>query len=426
MVIHVNSSPRNPSTVRRTSIVRTVTIVAAVLATVGLTGTGSAAPPAGRAIQAQPGPGVATVLACGDTITMGVTLTADLTCPGTILTIGANNLVIDLNGFTITGVGVDAEIRGFSRSGVVIRNGSIRSTRLMLYGNAAGAIDSVAFSDGFVYVGPSNDFRVTSSAFRATALQVSGAPRLVVTRSSFVGGRLSIAGIGASRADNASVSETSFIDAPVSFASDANRPSITASTFLRSPVDLSQSDQLDVRDSTFHGAGIRLTSSSRNAVVADSTFSGAPIAVEITSLSVGARIERNAFQGNGIGVLATAPRMDMLAGTAVALNRFDGNATAGVLIKAASNGNAHQWLMVTGNRLSLNGLSPDGRTGSTGQLVNDGVHLDVPAAAAVTVAGNTTLANGDHGIQVAPGTVSDGGGNSSTGDPAGCSGVVCS
>ncbi|MBU1036906.1 right-handed parallel beta-helix repeat-containing protein [Patescibacteria group bacterium] len=47
--------------------------------------------------------GGVTVCACGDTVTSNYTLTADLSCTGTGLTIGADSITIDGAGFTISG-----------------------------------------------------------------------------------------------------------------------------------------------------------------------------------------------------------------------------------------------------------------------------------------------------------------------------------
>jgi len=69
-------------------------------------------------------------VACGDTVTTSVTLTADLDCSGTGLTVGADKITIDLNGFTIDGdngigdLGID---NGLGFDGVTIKNGRISS-----------------------------------------------------------------------------------------------------------------------------------------------------------------------------------------------------------------------------------------------------------------------------------------------------------
>src|SRR5215470_817197 len=68
---------------------------------------------------------------CGDTITTSVQLRTDLTCPGDGLIVGADNIVINLDGHTIRGsdgtgsIGIADGVRGPSHSNVTIRNGTI-------------------------------------------------------------------------------------------------------------------------------------------------------------------------------------------------------------------------------------------------------------------------------------------------------------
>ena len=68
-------------------------------------------------------------VACGDTLTADVKLTADLACTGLqALIVGADKITIDLNGFTLSGdddvgdVGIDNP-QAFG--GVVIKNGTV-------------------------------------------------------------------------------------------------------------------------------------------------------------------------------------------------------------------------------------------------------------------------------------------------------------
>ena len=81
---------------------------------------------AGLAVGA--GPATAAHVACGQTITVSTTLDANVGPCSTGLVIGANNVVLDLNGFTLsgttaTGEGPGVDITG--RTGVTVRNGTI-------------------------------------------------------------------------------------------------------------------------------------------------------------------------------------------------------------------------------------------------------------------------------------------------------------
>jgi Right handed beta helix region len=83
------------------------------------------------------GSGRAATVRCGDVITESVTLTKNLYCPGGALTIGADDVVLDLNGHVVfgdgTGDGISVgqpplgsfEFRGVARA--VVRNGKVRN-----------------------------------------------------------------------------------------------------------------------------------------------------------------------------------------------------------------------------------------------------------------------------------------------------------
>ncbi|MBA3261990.1 MAG: right-handed parallel beta-helix repeat-containing protein [Thermoleophilaceae bacterium] len=96
----------------------------ALLALAGVTAAAGQSPPAG--------------LECGDTITVDTTLDRDLTgCRSNGIVIGADNITLDLNGHTISGDGklvrrcprrqiCDVGVANDDRSGVTVRNGSVR------------------------------------------------------------------------------------------------------------------------------------------------------------------------------------------------------------------------------------------------------------------------------------------------------------
>src|SRR4051794_21785247 len=66
---------------------------------------------------------------CGQTITSNITFTADQTCAGDGLIVGADGIPIDLGGFTLRGdrdsgdVGIEVN----HHSKITIRNGTVRS-----------------------------------------------------------------------------------------------------------------------------------------------------------------------------------------------------------------------------------------------------------------------------------------------------------
>jgi parallel beta-helix repeat protein len=103
---------------------------------------------------------------CGDTITADTVLASDLVCSGTALFIGADDITLDCNNFSITGDGTGVGIRVVGRTGVTIQrcrvtNFSIgfqlssSSDNLLLF-NSADSNTSGAYG-GFVFVGSDNN-----------------------------------------------------------------------------------------------------------------------------------------------------------------------------------------------------------------------------------------------------------------------------
>lgn len=79
-------------------------------------------------------------LACGQTVTTSVTLTADLiACDGNGLVAGAKGITINLNGHTISGSNDNDGILDASFSSIVVRNGSIKDFNrgVMIQGGSA-------------------------------------------------------------------------------------------------------------------------------------------------------------------------------------------------------------------------------------------------------------------------------------------------
>ena len=74
------------------------------------------------------GPASATHVVCGQTITVSTTLDSNVGPCSTGLVIGANNVTLDLNGFTLSGTPATGEGPGVlieGRTGVTVRNGTV-------------------------------------------------------------------------------------------------------------------------------------------------------------------------------------------------------------------------------------------------------------------------------------------------------------
>src|SRR5687767_4830579 len=72
-------------------------------------------------------PATAAVVTCGTVVTTDLTLTSDLgPCTGDALIAGADDITIDLGGYTISGTGTGAGVRVAQRSGVTVTKGTIQ------------------------------------------------------------------------------------------------------------------------------------------------------------------------------------------------------------------------------------------------------------------------------------------------------------
>ena len=132
---------------KKSAVVVAVSI--ALLATAGLTGLGWAVP-----------------IVCGDTITTNTTLTADIgPCAQDGLIIGADGITLDLNGHSISGLGVPVGavgVRSDSHSNVTITNGAVAAgivqqfdVGIKITGGSANSVANVTSQDnqGFTELG---------------------------------------------------------------------------------------------------------------------------------------------------------------------------------------------------------------------------------------------------------------------------------
>lgn len=86
----------------------------------------------------------ASALSCGDTLTTSTTLTGNLSCSGTALVIGADGIILDLGGFTISGDGTGSGVfDGAGHGGFTVRNGRILNFEFGVY--LIGPSTGVAF-----------------------------------------------------------------------------------------------------------------------------------------------------------------------------------------------------------------------------------------------------------------------------------------
>ena len=126
------------------------------------------------------GPAQAAHVSCGQTITVSTVLDANVGPCGTGLTIGANNITLDLNGFTISGGRVDEGTPGIlldGVSGVTVKNGTVTQfdAGVSIEGGSGNTVTSMRLLDnrsGFgdygdgVVIFNSNSNHVTNNQVR--------------------------------------------------------------------------------------------------------------------------------------------------------------------------------------------------------------------------------------------------------------------
>jgi hypothetical protein len=209
------------------------------------------------------------------------------------------------------------------------------------------------------------------------------------------------------------------------------RLSLVQSTLRDSPVVLSSwgSRVLDATVSDNHLIRSGITASA-NVAILRNVIDGAGIGIDIRPLEGTYPTSRATVGGNTITGGRVGIRLNTYwyVSSTVSGNTVRHAAAAGMLVEGESGPDLGGLAVtqVAGNTLDSNGYRPHGLTDRSGRAVNDGLHVDTAAGTPLLLTGNRATRNADYGIEAAPGSVRDGGGNTSTGSPAGCLGVTCS
>ncbi|MGI8809930.1 MAG: right-handed parallel beta-helix repeat-containing protein [Acidimicrobiales bacterium] len=355
-----------------------------------------------------PSAALAAVPACGSTINVNTTLTGNMTCPGNGLNIGGPNVVLDLNGFMITGPGPDvrpgpnqvyAGVR-VNSPGAVVKNGRIEAftiavtttsggdnvevTGLTLRNNGQGYLTQSGAPGG---LGPYSDHtwfhhnKILGSTSTAMVIQGHGhrveSNQILANRSG-----VAIRGSGV--------------------------------TFRTNTVDGNRSTGVNVGGDVLGDnnviAGNSITNNTGNGVNI-----GGP---STTKVLQGNRIESNRIASNGDPATSFgAVNVFSSNGAVVSNNQVVGISKGnGISIQSGVTNTT-----VSGNQLTsnLDGLFVQSTsTGSTlvgnnaVRNVRDGINAASPST---TLTANTALQNGAFGIRAVNG-VTDGGGNKASGN----------
>ncbi|GIJ49613.1 hypothetical protein Val02_64990 [Virgisporangium aliadipatigenens] len=352
-------------------------------------------------------PAAAASISCGSVLTADVTLTRNLTCTGDGLVLGAGSITVDLGGHTIIGkaggTGITQSVPG---GNIVVRNGT------------------VAGFDSGVYLESAESTTLSNIRLRGNAVGLRLQSTIGVR---FDHGALlsntENAQVRASR--DLTVSDSQIAEGPVRLLNSTFRPGLVRDVFRNAPLSVRETNNLTLTDSSFTRSPVTLSNGSVNAQVRGNTFSGTDTGVSLIDITTNTRVTGNLFTSNSVGLLIQpAGTLAESQGSFVGDNRFARNGAAGVLLQAAAVGDQTH-VTVSGNRFVSNGFRPDGRTDRLGRNVSAGLHVSLPPGDGALIARNRSRDNAGYAIFADPGTVVDGGANTSAGDPLGCLGVTC-
>lgn len=412
-----------------------------------------------------PAPSAATVT-CGQVIMESIVLQNDLLgCPGEGLVVGASNLIIDLNGHTISsGLAIEpgeedglvAGIRNSGHSNVIVRNGAIRNfgygVRLLagarynvvenmtLINNINAGLELFDADDG------RNGNLIHHNVFQlnGTGVQItSGSENSVVESNSFTGnvgvaiymydssghrianntvtgetGNPLLDSDGGiyleSASDNEiignSLSDTG--DAAILLTAGSHRNRIENNTTTRasdSAISLDDSDENEVVNNVLHlagGAGIGL-GNANDSLISGNDVRFNPGGIELAGSS-GNRIENNDASYTGASGITVEGGED----NEIVNNVANNTGASGISVEAETldaNGNPIGGFLIENNQANGN--------------LGDGISV---GGAGHTIANNTAYNNLAFGISAAEGNI-DGGGNFAAGnaEPVQCVGVIC-
>ncbi|MEV8637737.1 right-handed parallel beta-helix repeat-containing protein [Streptosporangium sp. NPDC051023] len=356
-------------------------VATAALVTAGL---GAASP-----ASAVPGPASATEVKCGAVVTSDVTLTADLTCPGTALTVGADNVVIDLAGHTIRGPGSPGSgIEVGNHSNTVVDNGTISG-----FFSGISATGSTARGTG------------TGLTVIRTRFTDNAKVRLTNVSASFSGSQQTCALEGLSAVKSTVTVDNCTVHNGIVL--DQTRGTIRSSALTSGALQLEESSGGLYSGNVFDNFGISLLKPSTRNLFVDNTMKNT--ATAISGNTPQAPETTNTFKDNVIRDNNVGFRGYDSTGYAIRQNRFTGNRTVGILIDNKADRDNPEW--ISDNVFTNNGRSPNGIRDRDGNPVRGGIHIRTVPGSRIGLARNTGASNVGPLIWVPEGQIIDGGGN---------------
>jgi hypothetical protein len=340
--------------------------------------------------------GAAAQPACGDVLTTNTVLEADLPCStDAALTIGADDVTLDLGGFTVEGSDVGVDNPGFDR--VTIRNGT-----------AYGA----GFGGGGVVLTGAEDNRLLDlavSGFESGIALVDSNDNLVRD----VVSSQTMAGVRALRSDGNRIVDSNLKGGDWGLfliESDDNDLVNSTTTSSYESIQVRNANGNRFADSHIGGEGIWITGSGNRVVRATFDQGGGGLGLPAVLLVGDANVVRDATIP-GMSPGATAPAVEVRSGT--------GNVLRGIQ---------------TVDPYTTRPFAPDGilvGAAATDTLLvdnlvenypGDGIQVD---SASTTLRFNAANDNGDLGIEAVPGVTGKGNTASGNGNPLQCTNIAC-
>lgn len=332
------------------------------------------------------GPAAAQTPPCGTTVTTDLTLTADMSCAGTALWVGADGITIDLAGFTLTGNGATVGAAGVANIGyneTTNGNGTITGFFFGIHLEDADrntiqdvTADANWFSGIYVEAGSDGnriaDCVVTNNgtpARRGNGITINGSSGNLVTRTFASGNQTQGIFVGGG-ADT------------------------TASSSTRLLRNVSQNNVSN---------GIGIIGGSKHLVAGNITTGNGAHGISLSSLPVPGSVTDSALIGNETaGNTLNGIALNAAHGNHLAANRISGNVLTGMLFTDSDSN------IVTGNRADDNTVH--------GVLVRSGSDRN-------QFRGNRLESNGVRGIVVTSGGGPAPSGNRFTGNGASSNGA---
>jgi len=265
-------------------------------------------------------PGNAYALSCGDTIKMNTTLHAPLVCNGVALTVGANNIFLHLNGYSITG-----SSSGFEGVNV----GGTTNVRIKGPGTITGFTYGVSVFDA-------NGNRTASNGTKVSHVHFVANSSIGIV---FVGGT------------GNQILNNTFINNPCSAIKvDAvSNALIVGNAITRSNAPTIGNNCGMQQYPTGGGLGITVVSTSPGAIVKANSVNHSTYGIYVDGFASPVTVTSNDFSGN------TQDGIDVLSQATMENNQANGNGGNGITLANAS-GSLVRYNTANSNRLSGIGL----------------------------------------------------------------------